>query len=71
MTGTVALGFKSRNSELSVAVKPEPQSSRSKASPTSSQVHRTFRTLIEDAFPSTRSMGSLLSAAFGSQPTSR
>lgn len=56
ITGIIALGFNARNSALSVALKPEPQSSRSNATSNSAQAHRTFRTLMEEALPSIRSM---------------
>ncbi len=59
ITGTIALGFSARNSAVSVARKPAPQSSRTKGMPISSQVHSTLRTLIDGALPRIVSMGLL------------
>ncbi|MNC45621.1 hypothetical protein D3C75_945970 [compost metagenome] len=56
ITGIMALGFNARNSALSVGLKPAPQSSRSNATSNSAHAHRTFRTLMEEALPSIRSM---------------
>jgi len=61
ITGTMALGFSARNCAVSVALKPVPQSSRSKATSNSAQAHRTFRTLMEEALPNIRSMMFVLS----------
>ena len=55
-TGTIALGLSARKSGSLVALKPLPQSSRSYGRLSSSQVHRTLRTLIEAAFPRIFSM---------------
>jgi hypothetical protein len=56
MTGTMALGFNAMNSGVCVDLNPEPQSSRSKGIPISAQAQSTFRTLIDDALPSTRNI---------------
>src|SRR4051812_48106799 len=55
-TGTMAFGFSARNAGCFVDWNPEPQSSRTKGAPSSAQVHKTLRTLIELAFPRMRSM---------------
>src|SRR5581483_7519982 len=57
ITGTRPLGFKARNSGVSVALKPDPQSSRSKGSRNCAHTQSTLRTLMEEAFPRIFSMG--------------
>src|SRR4051812_46424571 len=58
-TGTIAFGFNARNSGVSVLRYPLPQSSRVNATPISAHVQSTLRTLIEDALPRMRTMGTL------------
>ncbi|MNG31714.1 hypothetical protein D3C84_1175650 [compost metagenome] len=56
ITGTMALGLSAIKASSWVERNPEPQSSRSKASCSSAQVHSTLRTLIDDALPSIRTI---------------
>src|SRR6185437_14885937 len=56
ITGTIAFGLSARNSAVSVGRNPKPQSSCSKDSPSSAQVHSTLRTLMDDVLPSIWSM---------------
>ena len=56
MTGTIPFGLSDRNSGTCVERKPAPHSSCSKGRSSSSQTHRTLRTLMDGDLPRILSM---------------